>query len=45
MYEIQNHVLWVIPSSPCPLLLKGNFAVFIFVLLPERTVFTVSCRW
>lgn len=45
IYEIQNHVLWVIPSSPCPLLLKGSFAVFIFVLLPERTVFTVSCRW
>ena len=45
IYEIQNQGLWVMPSSPCPLLLKGSFAVFVFVLLKERTVFTVSCRW
>ena len=41
IYEIQNQDLWVIPSCLCPLLLKGSFAVFIFVLLPQRTLFTV----
>ena len=45
IYEIQNQCLWVMPSSLCPLLLKDSFAVFIFVLLPQKTVFTVSCRW
>ena len=45
IYEIQKQGLWVMPASPCPLLLRCSFAVFIFVLLPERTVFTVSCRW
>lgn len=29
------------PSSPCPLLLTGSFAVFIFVLLTEDCIYSV----